>query len=114
MNRKVVTGRTQPSSEEVNSHQNFDGIIDGVSDIRRRRKINISLATVAVAIAALVVSFWPSKEIDIPLVGKLGESNTVETAEIQPHQNLEALYPVPKEYFDINPKCIFFKTEFRS
>ena len=103
MNRKVVTGRTQPSSEEVNSHQNFDGIIDGVSDIRRGRKINISLATVAFAIAALVVSFWPSKEVDIPLAGKLGESNTVETTETQPHQNLEALYPVPKEYFEINP-----------
>ena len=73
MNRKVVTGRKQPSSEEVNSLQNFDGIIDGVSDIRRGRKIKISFAAAAAAIAALVVSLWPSKEAEIPLVGELGE-----------------------------------------
>ena len=103
MNRKIVTGRTQPTSEEVNSLQNFDGIIDGVSDIRRGRKINISLATIAVAISALIVSFWPSKETNIPMAGESVESKTIASPKTQPHQNLEALYPIPKEYFDINP-----------
>ena len=103
MKRKVVTGRTQPSSEEVNSLQNFDGIIDGVANVRRGRTIKISLGAVAAAVVAIVVSLWPAKNIDNQPISDLGGNAVAQVENSQPHDDLDALYPIPVENFDIDP-----------
>lgn len=103
MNRKVVTGRKQPSSEEINAHQHFDGIIDGVDGIRRGRRIRISLGAAAATIGALIIGLWPSKGTEDQQVAELGSDGQNPIAVVESHQNLEALYPIPVQFFDIDP-----------
>jgi|GEM_PF-4168327 len=104
MNRKVVTGRTHPSSEEVNSLQNFGEIIGGVSKIRRERRIKISLATAAAAIATLIIGLWPSIDTNDQTTAELSTDSKTEILAVDSHSDLETLYPIQVENYDINPE----------